>query len=85
MQNRLTEDAELRWIETHLCGPCLIVKRKIIQHTTFYEHGESSREPVNLDYSVRALIISRALRRGKLLGFGQNASAIIPEFHEYTI
>ena len=31
------------------------------------------------------LIISRACRRKKLLGFGQNASEIIPEFHEYTI
>ena len=31
------------------------------------------------------LIISRAFRRGKLLGFGQNASEIIPKFHEYTI
>ena len=31
------------------------------------------------------LLISRAFRRGKLLEFWQNASEVIPKFHEYTI
>ena len=33
---------------------------------------------------VQILIISRAFSRGKLLGFGQNSSKIIPQFHKYT-
>ena len=35
--------------------------------------------------SVQIPIISRAFRRGKLSGFGQNASVITPQLHEYTI
>ena len=34
---------------------------------------------------MQILIISQAFRRGKLLGFEQNESEIIPKFHEYTI
>ena len=30
-------------------------------------------------------MVTSERRRGKLLGFGQNAREIIPLFHEYTI
>ena len=43
-----------------------------------------SREQFHTRF-VEILIISQAFSRGKLLGFGQNASEIIPLFHEYTI
>ena len=34
---------------------------------------------------AQVLIISQAFKQGNLLGFGQNASEIIPYFHKYRV